>query len=67
MRVVIHYPKSRYAPLALLEAGYIHAQIGQDDQAAKLYAEAADAITPEDYPEYHPRLLALTGDQSDTP
>jgi len=66
MRVVIHYPRSRYAPLALLEAGYVHERIGQAEQARSLYAEAANAITPEDYPDYHARRLELTGDGGDT-
>ncbi|NBC11231.1 MAG: hypothetical protein GVY24_05765 [Planctomycetes bacterium] len=67
MRVVIHYPKSRYAPLALLEVGYVHEQIGQAEQARSLYAEAANAITPEDYPDYHTRLLELTGGGEEAP
>jgi len=68
MRVVIHYPKSRYAPLALLEAGYVHEQLGEAEQARSLYAEAANAVTPEDYPNYHARLLELTGaGEADTP
>lgn len=67
MRVVIHFPKSRYAPLALLEVGYVHEQIGEADQAARLYEEVANAITPEDDPNYHARMLALTGSESPTP
>lgn len=66
MRIVIHFPRSRYAPLATLEAGYIHEQLGQPEVATRLYAEAEASITQDDYPRYHARLLELTADKTRT-
>lgn len=40
MRVLVHFPSSRYKGPAMVEAGYVHHKIGRDDQARKLYQGA---------------------------
>jgi tetratricopeptide (TPR) repeat protein len=60
MRVVIHFPASRYKGPALVEAGYVHQKIGREDIARRLYQNADLALgDPEEEPAYFERLQLL--------
>ncbi len=56
MRAVIYFPRSPYVGPALIEAGYVHAKIGREDIAAKLYDEALPLIDEETNPGLAQRL-----------
>lgn len=58
MRVVIHFPRSRFEGASKLEAGYVHSKIGRPDTAARLYEQAAASIR-KDQPELRERLTEL--------
>ena len=59
MRVVVHFPSSRYAGPALLEAGRVHQKIGRLDLAASLYNRAGLAFDAQEEPELAVRLDVL--------
>ncbi len=61
MRVVIHFPRSRYIGPALLEAGYVHAKIGRSDIARRLYERSARYLDIEQEPDYYQRYRELVG------
>lgn len=62
MRVIVYYERTPYYPsLALLEVAYVHEKIGDQETADRLYARAAEAIDADTYPNYHKRLVQLTG------
>jgi tetratricopeptide (TPR) repeat protein len=46
---------------SLVEAGYVHQQIGRSDKANELYDEAAQYLTQQSTPVYFKRLEALRG------
>lgn len=59
MRVLTYFSRSRFAPYAELELGYIHARIGRDDIARRLLSRVRPAIDREQDPQYHERLMTL--------
>ncbi len=61
MRVIVHFPASRYKGAALVEAGYVHQKIGRPDIARRLYQAADMALgDPEETPpDYFDRLRQL--------
>ncbi len=59
MRVAIYFSRSAFAGPALLEAGYIHQQLGMDDEALKLLDKAENMLDEELEPELWQRLHKL--------
>ena len=60
MRVVIYFPKhNSYVGASLIEAGYVHMQIGRPDLAAGLFDRAELFITDDNDPQLTSRLRQL--------
>lgn len=59
MRVIVYFPRSGLVGPAQVEAGYVHAKIGDEQQARKLYDRAQLRVLEEDEPAYHQRLIEL--------
>lgn len=60
MRVAIYFPQSSYTGPSLVEAGYVHEQIGSPRVARKLYDKARVLIDPKVDPAYYRRLADLS-------
>jgi len=48
MRVTIHFPRSKVAGPALIEAALVHLKINRKDIAAKLLKKANESVDPDD-------------------
>ncbi len=64
VRVMVYFPKSLMYGPSVLELGYIHDKIGRPDKARELYDRATIEIDEEADPDYHQRLMKLTGADS---
>jgi tetratricopeptide (TPR) repeat protein len=63
MRAVIYFEhtQSSFIAPSLTEAGYVHAQLGQEDQARSLYEQAAARMAPDEDPAYFNYLKRRQG------
>ncbi|MEX0655108.1 MAG: hypothetical protein WD534_04005 [Phycisphaeraceae bacterium] len=59
MRVLVYFPRSRWAGYAEVELAHVHARIGRHDIARRLYDRARPAIDEDRDPAYHARLMRL--------